>query len=82
MHVLFSRLEVLFWHLKKQFITIKTDVKIPALLPSILVQSTTSARPTQIYMDVGVSLLRFKYPARLLKILKYKCDGINYIFPN
>ena len=36
-------------------------------MPSILVQSRTSARPMQIYMDVGVSLLRFKYPATLLK---------------
>ena len=36
-------------------------------MPSVLVQSTTSARPMQIYMDVGVSLLRFKYPATLLK---------------
>ena len=40
----------------------KTDVKISALLAS-----TTSARPIQVYMYVGVSLIRFKYPATLLK---------------
>ena len=30
-------------------------------------QSKMSARPMQIDMDVGVSLLRFKYPAALKK---------------
>ena len=48
---------------------IETDVKIPSLLPSILGQSTTSARPMQIYMDAGVSLHRFTYPATLKKTL-------------
>ena len=53
-------------------IAIKAEVKIPTLLLSILGQNTTSARPTQIYMNVGVSLLRFKYPATLQK-LYYEC---------
>ena len=43
----------------------KTDVKIPSLLPSILIQSTSSGRPIQIYMDVAISLLCFKYPVTL-----------------
>ena len=43
MDLLFSKLEVLFKHLKEQSISIKTDVKISM----------------QIYMDVGVSLLWF-----------------------
>ena len=47
---------------------IKTDVKLPNLLQSSLGQSTTSARPTQIYMDVGVSLLCLKYPATLKQL--------------
>ena len=38
-------------------------------LPSVLSQSTTSTRGMQIYMNVGVSLLRFKYPATLKDIL-------------
>ena len=81
MHLLFSKLKVLFWHLK--FIAIKTEVKIPTLLLSTLGQSTKSARPmlsilgqsmastkpVRIYMDDGVSLLRFKYPATLKNIL-------------
>ena len=33
----------------------------------------------QSYMDVGVSLLHFKYPVTLEK-LYYKCNSINYIF--
>ena len=45
----------------------QTEVKIPNLLPSILDQSTTPTRPMQIYIDVGVSLLHFKYPAALNK---------------
>ena len=28
MHLLFFKLKVLFWYLKKQFIAIKTDVKV------------------------------------------------------
>ena len=48
---------------------IKTDVKITNLLPGILGQSTTCIRPMQIYMDVAVSLLRFRYPATLKKTL-------------
>ena len=72
MHLLISKLKVLFWHLKS--IVIKTEVKIPTLLystllVSILGQSTTSARPMQIYMDVGVSLLCFKYPTTIKKTL-------------
>ena len=47
----------------------KTQVKIPSLLPNILGQSTMSTRPMQIYMDVDVSLLSFKYPAALKKTL-------------
>ena len=39
----------------------KTDVKIPSLLPSLVGQSTTSARPMQIYMDVGLSLNSINY---------------------
>ena len=54
MHFEFSKLKVLFWPLKKKSITIKTNVKIPRLLPSILGLSTKSARPMQIYMNVGV----------------------------
>ena len=46
----------------------KTDVKIPSLLPSVLGQSMTSATPMQIFMDVGLSLIRFKYPAKLKKL--------------
>ena len=48
----------------------KTEIKIPTLLSSILGQSTTSTRQMQIYMEVGVLLLRFKYPATLNKILR------------
>ena len=60
--------------------TIKYKVKIPTLLPSILGQCTTSIRPLQSYMDVGISLLRFKYPKTLKK--RYQnCNNINYIFP-
>ena len=47
---------------------IKSDIKIPSLLPSILGQSATSGRPMQIYTDVCVSLLRFKYPATPKKL--------------
>ena len=65
MHLLFSILKVLFWYLKKQPTAIKTDLK----MPSMLSQSTTSTRSMQIYMDVGVSLLRFKYPETLKKAL-------------
>ena len=36
-------------------------------MPSVFCQSATSRKPIQIYMDVGVSLLRFKYPAVLKK---------------
>ena len=36
-----------------------------SLLPSVLGQSTISTRPMKIYMNVGVSLLRLKYPATL-----------------
>ena len=46
----------------------KTDVKIPSLLPSVLGQSMTSTTPMQIFMDVGLSLIRFKYPAKLKKL--------------
>ena len=35
----------------------------------------------QIYMNAGVSLLRFKYPATLKKLYR-KCNNMNYIFPN
>ena len=48
---------------------IKTKVEIPALLPSIWGQSTYSTRPIQIYMDVGVLLLRFEYTVTLKKTL-------------
>ena len=47
----------------------KTEVKIPTLLPSILGQSTTSTGLMQISMDIGVLLLRLKYPATLNKTL-------------
>ena len=57
---------------KKKSIAIKTEVKIPPLLPIILGQSTASTRPTQIYIYVGVSLLCFKYPATLKKITRNK----------
>ena len=46
----------------------KTDVKIPSLLPSVLGQSMTSTTPVQIYMDFGLSLIRFKCPAKLKKL--------------
>ena len=46
---------------------IKTKVEIPALLPSIWGQSTSSTRPIQIYMDVGVLLIRFEYKRNKLK---------------
>ena len=61
------------WHLEKSSFIIKTDVVIPSLLPSILGQSTTSTRPVQIYEDVGVSLLRFKYPATRKETLLEMC---------
>ena len=38
-------------------------------MPSIFGQSTTSTTPMQIYMDVDVLLLRFKYPATLKSTL-------------
>ena len=41
----------------------------------------TFPRPMEIYMDTGVSLLCFKYPATLKKLYQ-KCNSINYIFPN
>ena len=63
MHLLFSILKVLFRHSKS--IVIKTEVKIPILLLSILGQSATSRKPMQIYLKVGVSLLRSEYPAAL-----------------
>ena len=47
----------------------KTEFKIPTLLPITLGQSTTSTRPMQIYMDLGVSLARFIYLAALTKKL-------------
>ena len=46
----------------------KTEFKIPMLLPITLGQST-STRPVQIYMDLGVSLVRFIYLAALTKKL-------------
>ena len=61
MHLLPSKLKVLFRHLKKKSIAIKTKVKLLCLLPSILGKIKTSTRPMQIYMDDGVSLLCFKY---------------------
>ena len=64
-HLLFSTLKILFWDLKKYSIAIKTDVKIPSLLPIILCQSTTPTGSVQIYMEVSFSLLRFKYPETL-----------------
>ena len=54
----------------------KTDVKMPSLLPSVLGQSTTSTTPMEIYMDVGLSLIRFKYPAKLKKLYE-KYNSIN-----
>ena len=68
MHLLFCKLT--FLTSEKKSIAIKTDVKIPSLLPSILDQSSTSTRPMQTYMDVGVSLLCFKNPATLKKITR------------
>ena len=47
---------------EKKSISIKINNKIPSLLPSILSQSS-------IYMDVGISLLHFKYLATLKKTL-------------
>ena len=79
MRLLFYKLRVVLLHLKKQSIAIKTDVKIPSLLPSIFGQSTMSTRTMQIFMDIGVSLLRFKYPATLRKTSK--SNSINYISP-
>ena len=62
MHLLFSKVVSAFM----TSIAIKTDIKVPSLLSNILDQSMTPTRPVQIYMNVGVSLLRFKY----LKILQ------------
>ena len=59
MHLLISKLKVRFWHLQRKSIAIKSEVKIPILLTNILGQSTTSTRPMQVYMDVGVSWLCF-----------------------
>ena len=42
---------------------------MPTLLPCTFGKSATSTRPMQIYMDAGVSLLRFKYPATRNKTL-------------
>ena len=69
MHLLFSKLKVFFRHLKKNISLSKQILKyLVYLLPSILGQSTKSKRPMQIYMDVDVSLLRFKYPTTLKKL--------------
>ena len=43
---------------------------MPSLQPSVLGKSKTSARPMQIYMDVAVSLLRFKNPATVKKFTR------------
>ena len=81
MHFLFAKLKVLFWDLIKQSIAINTDLVISSPLPNILGQNATCTRPMQIYMNAGVSLLRFKYPATLKKLYR-KCNNMNYIFPN
>ena len=49
MHFSFSKSKVLFWRLTKYSIAIKTDEKIPSLLPNILGQSKSSTGPMQIY---------------------------------
>ena len=64
MHLLFTKLTS-----ENTSIAIKTDVKLLSLLPGILGPSTTTTRPMQIYMDIGVSLLRFRYPATLKNYL-------------
>ena len=60
---------------------IKTDVKLPSLLPSILGRRATSIRPIQIFMGIGALLFRFKYPATLKKLYQ-KCNNINSFLPN
>ena len=42
---------------------------MPTLLPSVLSQSAIFTRPMQIYIDVCVLLLRFKYPATIKESL-------------
>ena len=70
-NVFLFKLKVLFLKSeKKTSIAIKTNVKISSLLPSISGQSRTSIRPIQIYVDINVSLLRFKYPVTLKKITR------------
>ena len=68
MHLLFSKLKVPFWHLKKIIDRYQNDVKIPSLLLSISGQSTSTRRPMQIYLDVGVWLIRFEFPVTLKKL--------------
>ena len=66
---------------QKQSISIKIYVKITSLLSNISGRGTTSTNPMQIYMDVGVALMYFKYPA-----LREKCPNTGFflvhILPN
>ena len=48
---------------------VKTDVKIRSLFTRLFGSKYDVYRLLQIYMDVGVSSLRFKYPATLKKNL-------------
>ena len=43
---------------------------MPSLQPSVSGKSKTSTRPMQIYIDVVVSLLRFKNPATVKKFTR------------
>ena len=53
-------MKVLVYHMKKKSIAIKTYTKT-SLLASVSGKSTTSSRPMEIYIDVDVSLLYFRY---------------------
>ena len=62
MYLLFSKCTFLT---SEEIIYRYQNVKIPFPLSIILGLSTTCTKPMQIYMDFGVSLFRFKYPATL-----------------
>ena len=53
MRLSFPKWKILFSFLQKESIAIKTDVKMPTLLPSILAQSTTSTKPSRSIWTLG-----------------------------
>ena len=82
MHLLFFKLRVLFWHLKKLSIAIKTDVKIPNLLLSILdenydVYKTNVDLHGRWHFITSIQIFCSTKKNTLLEI-----NSMNYIFPN